>query len=80
MINGKCNETRGPTGRVVAEREGGRGVDGAKQMARLLTSLAATLLDPLRVRDVVVTSFAVEKCSESDTVTVLKMIKLLKWK
>lgn len=35
---------------------------------QLLTSFAATLLDPLRVCDVVMTSFAVEKCSKSDTV------------
>lgn len=34
---------------------------------QLLTSFAATLLDPLRVCDVVMTSFAVEKCSKSDS-------------
>lgn len=36
--------------------------------AQLLTSFAATLLDPLRVCDIVMTSFAVEKCSTSDII------------
>lgn len=38
----------------------------------LLTSLAAALLDPLWVCDVVVTSFAVEKCSKSDAWTAFR--------
>lgn len=45
---------------------GERGGASARAKARLLTSLAAALLDPLWVCDVVVTSFAVEKCSKSD--------------
>lgn len=44
----------------------GGGLSRAKAKAQLLTSLAAALLDPLWVCDVVVTSFAVEKCSKSD--------------
>lgn len=43
-----------------------------KAKARLLTSLAAALLDPLWVCDVVVTSFAVEKCSKSDAWTAFR--------
>lgn len=35
----------------------------------ILTSFAATLLDPFGVADVVVTSFAVVKCSEISTVS-----------
>lgn len=41
-----------------------------KIKARLLTSFAAALLDPLGVGDVVVTSFAVVKCSKTSTVGV----------
>lgn len=52
------------------KRRGGGASTGATTKAQLLTSFAATLLDPLRVCDVVVTSFAVEKCSKSDAVTV----------
>ena len=50
------------------EWEGKEGRRWGKIKAQLLTSFAATLLDPLRVCDVIVTSFAVEKCSKSDTV------------
>lgn len=41
-----------------------------KIKTQLLTSFAATLLDPFRVRDVVMTSFAVVKCSKISTVSV----------
>lgn len=64
-------QTDEPAGRIWREEKGRRGLDGGgNTKAQLLTSFAATLLDPLRVCDVVVTSFAVEKCSKSDAVTV----------
>lgn len=57
------------------EEEVGEGAGprrGQTAKARLLTSLAAALLDPLWVCDVVVTSFAVEKCSKSDAWTAFR--------
>lgn len=54
----RCKDTGGTTGEVT----GSEGLGRIK--TQLLTSLAAALLDPFGVRDVVVTSFAVVKCSE----------------
>lgn len=58
-----CNGTGRPTGR------GGSDVTGSERWSKiktqLLTSFAATLFDPFGVGDVVVTSLAVVKCSET---------------
>lgn len=54
----RCNDTGGTTGEVT----GSEGLGRIK--TQLLTSFAAALLDPFGVRDVIVTSFAVVKCSE----------------
>lgn len=55
-----------------SRRRGGASSRAKQTKAQLLTSLAAALLDPLWVCDVVVTSFAVEKCSKSDAWTAFR--------
>lgn len=64
------NKEKDETHRLVfgVRREGKEGCQWGKIKAQLLTSLAAALLDPFGVCDVIMTSFAVEKCSKSDTV------------
>lgn len=62
---GPCNECDArcnDTGRTTGEVTGHEGLGRIK--TQLLTSFAAALLDPFGVRDVVVTSFAVVKCSK----------------
>lgn len=65
-------QTDEPAHRIWESGSGRRERGGASSRARILTSLAAALLDPLWVCDVVVTSFAVEKCSKSDAWTAFR--------
>lgn len=59
----KCDARWKDTGGRTGQVTGSEGLGGIK--TQLLTSFAAALLDPFGVRDVVVTSFAVVKCSKT---------------
>lgn len=70
MLKQNYHESRGKFGSE-RKRKGKEGSGGDEATARILTSFAATLFDPFGVCDVIVTSFAVEKCSAGKTASML---------